>query len=128
MSKPNLLMNKLNLHESIMNTYIEEAPPTFYLGSKTIDGIYTSMDMSILQGGYIDEKYCPGDHHWLWIDIELSQVLGNSKQKEEQKVPRKVNSKIPSIRKCFNNKFNSQVKKHLLGIKVNLLKEKCKKR
>ena len=119
------LMEKLNLHEAIMDKYKGDAPPTFHLGTQTIDGIYVSHNLKINQGGYIDEKYCPGDHHWLWIDIPINLALGENKEKLSKKILRKVNSKVPSIKNNFNRIINQQIGIHKLDTKILSLKKDC---
>ena len=118
-------MQKLHLYEAKTEKHWGKAPATFYAGSNTIDGIYVSRNILISQGGYIDETYCPGNHHWLWIDIPKNMILGEAKDEEVMPVKRRVTSKIPRIRNKFNSLINKQIKIHRLRETINTVKEKA---
>ena len=113
------LMKELHLEEAIMSKYGEkEAPNTYSLGKKTIDGIFVSKDIIIERGGYIDETYCPEDHHFLWIDVTKEIILGEGLDAQVSPIRNKVTSKIPSIRKRFNAELYKQIQKHKLKEKT----------
>ena len=114
------------LEEAIMNKYGEtSAPNTYSMGKNTIDGIFVSNNMRIERGGYIDEVFCPGDHHFLWVDISKEIMIGESLEKQISPLTSKVTSKIPSIRKKFNEELYKQVQRYKLKDKTLLLKLRC---
>ena len=91
------------------------------MGKNTIDGIFVSNNMKIERGGYIDEVFCPGDHHFLWVDVSKEIMIGESLEKQIAPLTSKVTAKIPSIRKKFNEELYKQVQRYKLKDKTLLL-------
>ena len=84
-----------------------------------------SKDIIIERGGYIDETYCPGDYHFLWIDVTKETILGEVLDAQVSPIRNKVTSKMPSIRKRFNVELYKQIQKHKLKEKTMSTKKEC---
>ena len=125
-SKVKDLFHDLQLRETIMEKHNGITPPNTYMhGKKPIDGIFASMDIEINKGGYIDVLDSPGDHCGLWIDIKKTELVGETMQIQTKKMTRKVTSKIPSVKKKFQELMEEQVVLHKLREKVDTLFEDC---
>jgi exonuclease III len=69
--------DSLGMHESIIGKHGENAPNTFYQGTVPIDGIFMTKNLIATRSGYTQTSWgMPSDHRLLWIDIRLSDMLG----------------------------------------------------
>ena len=116
------MFEELDMKESLNERY-GDGPATYFLGSTKIDGIYSTIDIDITQGGYIDEEESPGDHKCLWIDVNEAQLIGRARDDRPPPIYRKATSKVPSVKEAFNEALNRQIHKHKLHEKVESLIE-----
>ena len=120
----NKLMKELDMSNSIKSRYgLQKA--THIRGSHCIDGIYATGGVEVLQGGYIPFEWAPGDHRWPWVDVSIK----GSEDIISSTIPplvRKATSKIPSIKKEFNDKLNDHLKSYGIEEKINELENLTK--
>jgi hypothetical protein len=70
-------MADLGMREVITELYGDAGPHTYNRGSKTIDGIFMTQDLYIVQGGYIPFGMGIGsDHRCLWLYIRTRVLMG----------------------------------------------------
>ena len=43
----------------------------------SVDGIWASLSITLIQGGYLDFDIIPGDHQPIWFDLSYTQVFGH---------------------------------------------------
>ena len=120
--KMNKMFDNLAMNE-ILNARYGDGPPTYFMGSTKIDGIYATTDIAVRQGGYVSEDELPGDHKCLWIDVSEEQMVGISRDDRPPPIYRKATSKVPSVKEAFNEALNRQIQKHKLHEKVENLIE-----
>ena len=68
--------NLHNIHSSLHPSYSSDIP-TFERGSKTIDAIFASLNLSAVRGGFLSFKSFPTDHRLLWCDIQFDDLFGS---------------------------------------------------
>jgi hypothetical protein len=116
----NKMFDELDMKETL-NARYAEGPATYFLGSTKIDGIFSTIDIDITQGGYIDEEESPGDHKCLWIDVKESELIGCARDDRSPPIYRKATSKVPSVRDAFSTALNNKIKSHKLHEKTERL-------
>lgn len=116
-------LSDTDLHEPILNKYGQDnAPNTHIQGSAPINGIFTSLELNIIAGGYTSfEDGVQGarpDHQCLWIDIEEIDVFGQTLPGRTKYNGRRVKSKDPRTRDKFNQAYKQFIIKHKLAKKI----------
>ena len=90
------MLCELGLNEVITTKYHPEpGRSTYRHGSNIIDGIWTTDDIDIIQGGYEDILSPSGDHPWLWADFSIESILGHQLDPFTKPITQKLNCKLP---------------------------------
>lgn len=76
-------------------------------------------------GKYIDFQQSHSDHRWIVIDITEQSLLGIERHEYTTSITRKVMSKIPSVKKCFQQLLEIEVLMHNLHKKTKYLYERA---
>jgi len=71
--------------------------PTFFRGSKPIDGVWATSDISVCNAAIMPAGYGIGDHRLFVIDFAESDVIEISQQKVVRPTSRRLNTKIPRV-------------------------------
>jgi len=101
------------------------APNTHERGTDPIEGVFMSEGMNIVKGGYTSFEESPSDHRWLFIDLDESEIVGESMEARARPIERKATAKIPSVKEKFNCELERQVTFHNLLEKVENLYFEC---
>ena len=112
------LCNDLGMREVLTEKY-GAAPNTHERGTDPIEGIFISEGMNIVKGGYILFEESLSDLRWLFIDLDESEIVGESMEARARPIQRKVIAKIPSVKEKFNFELERQVSFHNLLEKVH---------
>ena len=115
--KLNTFMKGLGLREAITHRY-GKGPATHNRGSTTIDGLFVPNDVSIEQGGYISEHDSPGDHRFIWADINAGDVVGVQIDNKIPAVTRRATTKIPSAKARFQELYEEKIEQYKLYKKM----------
>ena len=118
-SRISLLMDDLRMVNPINERYGNQGA-THIRGTECIDGVYVSSGVRVVKGGYIPFEWSPGDHRWPWIDIVTEEMMDHKKC---NKMSRKATSKIPSVKKEFNDKLNEKLKEFKMEEKIEELEK-----
>ena len=124
-SRINKTMEKLQMSNILSQRYGRQKA-THVRGSECIDGIYASQGIKLIQGGYIPFEWVPGDHRWPWADIIMRGSGEDQRNTIIKPLARKATSKIPSIRKEFNDKLNQHLEEKGIEDKIILLEKLAK--
>ena len=56
-----------------------QAPATMIRNQSriSVDGVWASLSLTLVQGGYLDFDIIPGDHQPIWFDLSYNQVFGH---------------------------------------------------
>ena len=71
--------------------------PTFFRGSKQIDGVWAISDISVCNAAIMPAGYGIGDHYLFVINFAESDVIGISRQKVVRPTSRRLKTKIPRV-------------------------------
>jgi len=120
-AKSNICKMALNLglREALLEKYlIPQGFSTYARGSRIIDGVFISKGLCIEKAGYTSFDESPSDHRWIWFDIKVSNVVGDTLADRARPLERKATSKVPSIKEAFNRILNDLIAEHKLEVKV----------
>ena len=103
-------------------------PPTFDDGSEPIDGIFGSENFIPIRAGYkkFHRNYF-SNHRSYWIDLPISQILGEGGEAVIRPKGRRLQTKIPKIRDKYLKVLKAEIRKRKLLKKLEKLYEKAKK-
>ncbi len=68
---------------------------TFFRGSKPIDGVWATLDITVCNASIMPAGYGVGDHRLFVIDFASSNIIGNSAPKVVRAASQQLNTKIP---------------------------------
>lgn len=102
-----------------------EGPATHIRGTKTIDGVFATNGIYMVQGRYVEFHKSPSDHRWIVLDITESSLLGVKRHDKLTALSRRVTSKIPSVKATFQKLLEKQVLHYDLHYKINRLFNKA---
>jgi hypothetical protein len=107
----NLAFKGLGLREAILDKHSDKSPPATQnrnTNRQPIDGIWTSVCISISAGGYLPfGDACPSDHRMIWVEIQYSIAFGQRSPEIAKIQPKRLKTCDPRIIK----KYNLRVKK-----------------
>jgi hypothetical protein len=69
--------------------------PTFFHGSKPIDGVWAMADIKISNACVMPAGYGIGDHRMFIVDLVQSSMIGETPCQIQQLVSRRLNTKVP---------------------------------
>jgi hypothetical protein len=93
-------MAGLGLRELLLEA-VGTGPVTHIRGSRTIDSIFVTRKIQMVNGIYLPFDRCPSDHRWMEIDISVCSLLGIACDNKCPPLLRKATSKIPSVKDNF---------------------------
>ena len=88
--------------------------PTFFRGSKPIDGVWATSDISVCNAAIMSASYGIGDHPLFVIDFTESDVIEISQQKVIRPTSRRLNTKIPRVTADYTRILEEKVLFHRL--------------
>jgi hypothetical protein len=119
-------MATLGLTELLLDAY-GDGPPTHIRGSTTIDGVFATKGIHMIQGWYVPFEQSPSDHRWLVVDISESSLIGSSRIDRAPPLLRKATSKIPSVKESFQQLVEQKTVEYNLHSKILTLYNSAKK-
>ena len=76
------LFGKLYMKEAMFTIHSGSSPPATNIRNESnypIDGIWCSLGLTALRGGYSKFKEgIPSDHRILWVEFQLTQLFGST--------------------------------------------------
>ena len=116
-------MRREGLKDQLSQKPENAAVNSFFRGTEIIDGIFLSRTLVQLGGAYQSFSASPGDHRGIWIDICTHAALGNHNPITLPRQPRRLQIKIPSTVKKFNEIYQQHIKRHKLDKRARCLRE-----
>ena len=117
-SKISQMMRGLGLR-NLLKESNGSGPNTYNRGTKTIDGAFATDRIKLRKGNYSTFEESPSDHRFYHLDIEEDGLVGTSREDRPPPLMRKATSKIPSVKRAFNQLLEAEVKKHNLRDKMD---------
>ena len=86
--------------------------PTHFRGTKPIDGIWATSDISIASACIMPAGFGIGDHRMFIIDILTSSLIGTQPQRIVRPKSRRLNTKIPGAASAYRERLENLLLKH----------------
>ena len=102
----------LNMKEVVGDHTGKRIGPTFSRGTKPIDGVWATSDVSIVSACIMPAGYGIGDHRLFVVDILTATLVGNNPIKVARPCARRLNTKIPGVTERYNDKLEELVGHH----------------
>ncbi len=92
--------------------------PTYFRGLLTIDGIWTTPDVTIANACVMPAGYGIGDHQLFIIDIHTSSLIGMGPSRERRAASCRLNTRLPHIVQKYVENLEQNLTRHRLIAKL----------
>ena len=101
----------------------KHAPATYNRGSVPIDSILCTTGVEITRAGYLNFGEGIGDHRPVYIDVQLTSVLGIKIPPIKKAQARRLKLDDPRVIKKYNNELEKYLRSHRVKERSDLLQE-----
>jgi hypothetical protein len=99
---------------------------TFFQGSKPIDGVWATSDLTVCNASIMPAGYGIGDHRLFAIDFASSDIIGNTAPKVVRSVSQQLNTKIPRAAAVYAKILEGKIIQHRLIKRVGNTHTECR--
>lgn len=110
---------QLDLFESTLATTGSRLTATYFRGSRPIDAIWTTPDVSVTNVCAMPIGFGVGDHRAFVMDITTNSMVGSNPQPIKRPTARRLNTRIPGCAEAYNSILESQVSRHCIIDRLN---------
>jgi len=100
----------LNMSEVVGDFTGKRIGPTFFRGSKPIDGVWATQDVVVTHACIMPAGYGVGDHRLFVVDVQEESLVGNAPPRIQRFTSRRLNTKVS----------NGATQKYLTRLERNL--------
>lgn len=112
----------LNMSEIVGDFTGKKIGPTFFRGSKPVDGVWATRDICVTHACVMPAGYGVGDHRMFVIDFQESSIIGTTQFRVERHTSRRLNTKVSSgATKKYVTRLEANLQKHRLLEKLTNL-------
>eukprot|EP00956_Cyclotella_meneghiniana_P010715 scaffold14988_cov36-Cyclotella_meneghiniana.AAC.2 len=108
----------LDMVETVLESTKNKLGATYFRGSKPIDAIWASKDLTIVGAGAMPVGFGIGDHRLMWVDLTTESMVGFNPQPVKHPKARRLNSRIPRAKTSYNRRLERNIVKHRLREKM----------
>ena len=105
---------ELGMKEVVGSFTGKKVGPTFFRGSKPIDGIWATSDLVVVGACIMPAGYGVGDHRMFVVDFLTSSIVGHSPTKIVRSAAGRLNTDIPGAERNYNTKLVDAIQRHRL--------------
>ena len=87
---------------------------TFFRGSKPIDGVWATSDITVNNAAIMPAGYGIGDHRLFVIDLMAADIIGSAPPKVVRLASRRLNTKLPRVAATYSWLLEEKIIKHRL--------------
>jgi hypothetical protein len=117
----------LNMVEAVGEFTGKKIGPTFFRGSKPIDGIWTMADVVIMHACVMPAGFGVGDHCLFVLDMQASSLIGEEPLKVQQFTSRRLSTKVSSgVTRNYLARLEASLSRHCLIERMGELHESCR--
>ena len=87
----------LNMSEVVGDFTGRQVGPTFFRGTKPIDGVWATKDIQVAKACVMPAGFGVGDHRMFVVDFRTQPLVGASPLKVVRMAARRLNTTIPHI-------------------------------
>jgi hypothetical protein len=82
--------------KEVVGTFTQQQiGPTYFHGSNPIDGVWVTLDLTVVHACVMPAGYSIGNHCLLVVDFRTEDILGKSPPMAVQAASRRLNTRIP---------------------------------
>lgn len=96
---------------------------SFYRGTSIIDGVFCSPNVVITEGKFHAFAESPGDHRGIELEIRSTSVLGVKNPTLQTLQPRRLQCKLPTSVRNYNEALQQYLRNHNLDKKAAALRQ-----
>ncbi len=85
---------------------------TFFRGSKAIDGMWATSDITVSNAAIMPAGYGIGDHRLFVIDFASKDIVGTSPPKIVRPASRRLNTKLPRVAAEYSRLLEEKIIEH----------------
>jgi hypothetical protein len=89
--------NGLNMSEVVGDFTGRPVGPTFFRGTKPIDGVWATKDIQVVNACVMPAGFGVGDHRMFIVDFATQSIVGASPPKVVRVAARRLNTTIPHV-------------------------------
>ncbi len=119
----------LNMSKVVGDFTGKKIGPTFFRGSKPIDGIWATRDINVIHACVMPAGYGVGDHRMFIVDFQEASIVSTTPFRVQRFSTRRLNSKVSSgATKKYVKRLEKNITKHRILEKLNVLRQRDQKR
>ncbi len=108
------LVDGLALKEVVGTFMGKQIGPMYFLGSKSIDAVWATLDIQVAGACIMPASYRIEDHRLFVIDFVASLLIGTSPKRIVQPQACRLNCKIPGAARQYNRRLEEKILHHRL--------------
>jgi hypothetical protein len=85
---------------------------TYFRGSKPIDGVWATSDVTVTSACIMPVRYGIGDHRMFIVDLLTSSLIGADPIRVARPCARRLTTKLPGVVRTYNSSLEDLVLKH----------------
>jgi hypothetical protein len=114
-------LNELNMREVVGEFSGKKIGPTFFQGSKTIDGIWATSDLIVTHACVMPAGFGVGDHPMFIINFQKSSMVGSALFQVQHFSSRRLNTKVLiGMMQKYINRLEENIFRHRLIEKLGI--------
>ena len=122
-------MDGLNMSEVVGDFTGKKLGPTFFRGSKPIDGIWATRDIIVTHACVMPAGFGVGDHRMFVIDVQESSLVGTEPFRVQRFEARRLNTKTSSgATRKYVKRLEENIARHKLVEKLGTLHHRYKQK
>ena len=115
----------LNMSEVVGDFTGLAVGPTFFRGSKLIDGVWATKDIQVVNACVMPAGFGVGDHRMFVVDFRQQSLVGASPPRVVRVAARRLNTKIPHVAERYVNKLEELLLRHRLNSRLVAAEASC---
>ena len=103
---------ELGMHHLIFQRHdSSRAPPTYYNNTSgtAVDGVWSTIGLEPLRGGYLEKDDFPGDHRPIWFELSYTDAFGHTPPKIWKPQARRLQLRDPRCVKRYNKRYKKLI-------------------
>jgi hypothetical protein len=115
-------MDGLNMSKVVGDFTGRKLGPTFFWGSKPIDGVWATHDILVTHACMMPAGFGVGDHRMFVIDFQEASLVGTEQFRVQQFAARRLNTKVSSgATRKYIKRLEENLSRHCLTEKLGTL-------
>ena len=114
-----LKMDSLQMCDVVQSQTNIPGPPTFIRGTRQIDAIWATQDLTITKACFLPFNFALGDHRGILLDISHTSFLGDTMRTISRHTGRRLQCNLPRIKEKYNYHLEVFCRRHNILTKIH---------